>query len=108
MPATALKCRECKTEYALEARYVCEKCFGPLEVAYDLSGLAGDPDHQRRRIQAGPQNIWRYADFLPLAAGSPAAQRTRACIPSTVIATWSCNMPNRSGFSGRNQCFVLT
>src|SRR6266704_1273044 len=71
MPATALKCRECKTEYPLEARYVCEKCFGPLEVAYDFSALDGDPAHQRRRIQGGPQNIWRYADFLPLANGPP-------------------------------------
>jgi threonine synthase len=25
----------------------------------------------RRRIQGGPQNIWRYADFLPLAGGPP-------------------------------------
>jgi threonine synthase len=42
---------------------VCERCFGPLEVEYDLSGL--DPAETRRRIQAGPQSIWRYADFLP-------------------------------------------
>jgi threonine synthase len=42
---------------------VCEHCFGPLEVAYDLSGL--DAESTRRRIQAGPQSIWRYADFLP-------------------------------------------
>jgi threonine synthase len=42
---------------------VCERCFGPLEVAYELNGL--DPAETRRRIQAGPQSIWRYADFLP-------------------------------------------
>jgi threonine synthase len=63
MPAEALRCKECQTSYPLEARYVCENCFGPLEVAYDLTGL--DPDTTRRRIQAGPQSIWRYADFLP-------------------------------------------
>ena len=34
MPADALKCKECSTTYPLEARYVCERCFGPLEVAY--------------------------------------------------------------------------
>ena len=34
MPAEALKCKECSTTYPLEARYVCERCFGPLEVAY--------------------------------------------------------------------------
>src|SRR5680860_1920903 len=35
----ALRCKECHTSYGLEARYVCEHCFGPLEVAYDFSGL---------------------------------------------------------------------
>jgi threonine synthase len=59
----ALQCKECKTEYPLEARFVCDECFGPLEVRYDFSGL--DAQATRRRIQAGPLNIWRYADFLP-------------------------------------------
>jgi threonine synthase len=63
VPAQALQCKECQAEYPLEARYVCDVCFGPLEVAYDYSGL--DPEGARRRIQAGPQDIWRYADFLP-------------------------------------------
>src|SRR4051795_520626 len=63
MPATALQCKECQAEYPLEARYVCENCFGPLEVAYDFTGLHAD--ELRRRIQAGPLDIWRYADFLP-------------------------------------------
>src|SRR3954454_1719710 len=63
MPAQALQCKECQAEYPLEARYVCENCFGPLEVAYDFTGL--NADELRRRIQAGPLDIWRYADFLP-------------------------------------------
>src|SRR5436309_10199747 len=63
MPVEALKCKECGERYPLEARFVCEHCFGPLEVEYDRSGL--DPDETRRRIQAGPSTIWRYADFLP-------------------------------------------
>lgn len=66
MNAKSLTCRECGFEYPLEARYVCERCFGPVEVAYDYSTIAGDPESLRRRIQAGPQNIWRYADFLPV------------------------------------------
>jgi len=66
MAAANLKCRECGTSYPLEALYVCERCFGPLEVAYDHSRLReGGVDELRRRIQGGPQNIWRYADFLP-------------------------------------------
>jgi threonine synthase len=63
MPVEALQCKECGTSYPLEARYACEECFGPLEARYDLSDL--DPDHARRKIQAGPSTIWRYGDFLP-------------------------------------------
>ena len=59
----ALQCKECRTSYPLEARYVCEQCFGPLEVSYDFSRL--DAAEVKRRMQAGPQSIWRYADFLP-------------------------------------------
>src|SRR5918999_4549485 len=63
MPAESLKCKECGERYPLEALFVCDRCFGPLEVEYDLSGL--DPQGTKRRIQAGPPNIWRYVDFLP-------------------------------------------
>jgi threonine synthase len=65
MPPESLSCKECKTPYPLEARYVCERCFGPLEVTYAARADA-DPDALRRRIQAGPHSIWRYADFLPV------------------------------------------
>lgn len=75
MSATNLKCRECGSRYELGAEYVCGRCFGPLEAEYDLSRLAGDPEEVRREIQGGPQNIWRYADFLPLAGAQPAAAR---------------------------------
>src|SRR4051794_41235299 len=63
MALEALKCKECGEQYALEARYVCDVCFGPLEVEYDFSGLKAE--EARRKIQAGPPSIWRYADFLP-------------------------------------------
>jgi threonine synthase len=64
MPPESLRCKECKTDYPLDARYVCERCFGPLEVAYgSREGI--DPATIKRRIQAGPHSIWRYADFLP-------------------------------------------
>ncbi len=97
MAVTNLKCRECATEYPLEALYVCERCFGPLEVVYDhsrlLSGGERDStrpggngvDELRRRIQAGPQNIWRYADFLPVLDGPPAPSgrlTSRAGLPA--------------------------
>ncbi|HWI21409.1 MAG TPA: threonine synthase [Baekduia sp.] len=73
MAITHLKCRECGSEYDLGAQYVCNQCFGPLEVAYDHTALTTDVASLRRRIQSGPQNIWRYADFLPLAGRQPAA-----------------------------------
>jgi threonine synthase len=63
VPVQALQCKECRETYPLDARYVCERCFGPLEVAYAYDGL--DPEETRRRIQAGPQSLWRYIDFLP-------------------------------------------
>jgi threonine synthase len=67
MPPESLRCKECKTTYALDARYVCEQCFGPLEVAYAPRN-DDDPAALRRRIQAGPHSLWRYADFLPVQA----------------------------------------
>jgi threonine synthase len=74
MAATSLQCKECQTPYPLEARYVCERCFGPLEVVYDHDRI-DDVAEARRRIQGGPQNIWRYADFLPLEAPPASARR---------------------------------
>ncbi len=65
MAIESLKCKECGTAYPLDARFVCEQCFGPLEVAYDHGDL--DPAEVKRKIQAGSQGIWRYADFLPFA-----------------------------------------
>ncbi len=65
MPPESLRCKECQTIYPLDARYVCEQCFGPLEVAYAARGDE-DPGALRRRVQAGPHSLWRYGDFLPV------------------------------------------
>ena len=35
MPATALHCRICESEHALEAVGTCQRCFGPLDPVYD-------------------------------------------------------------------------
>jgi len=79
----ALRCRECDAEYALDARYVCDCCFGPLEVTYRQE-LPVDVPALRRRIQGGPQNLWRYADFLPLEAqpGPSTRQSSRFALPT--------------------------
>jgi threonine synthase len=74
LPADALKCKECSTTYPLDARYVCERCFGPLEVAY--TAPSGSADELKRRMQAGPHTLWRYADFLPLTGAARSALPT--------------------------------
>ncbi|MBI0295986.1 threonine synthase [Streptomyces sp. PRKS01-29] len=65
-PAVALSCRECGERFDLGPIFACEVCFGPLEIAYELP--AGDPEGLRRRIEAGPNSIWRYAPLLPVPA----------------------------------------
>jgi len=72
--ARDLTCKACGATYPLEARYVCERCFGPLEVHYEHAPVR-DVAEARRRIQAGPQNLWRYADFLPVDAPPGPANR---------------------------------
>jgi threonine synthase len=67
MPPESLICKECKTSYPLEARYVCEQCFGPLEVSY-AAREGVDVEELKRRIQTGPHSLWRYSDFLPVQA----------------------------------------
>ncbi|BCY15234.1 threonine synthase [Actinoplanes sp. L3-i22] len=69
-PARGLICRACRAEYPLAAQHACYECFGPLEVAYDEAALARVT---RAQIEAGPQNIWRYAALLP--AGQDPATR---------------------------------
>ena len=59
----ALRCKECSREYPVGAFNVCDFCFGPLEVVYDIEGIAAVAS--RERIEAGPASLWRYADFLP-------------------------------------------
>ncbi|MCP9944291.1 threonine synthase [Streptomyces somaliensis] len=65
-PAAGLSCRECGERFPLGPVFACEHCFGPLEVAYDLPDCG--PEELRRRIEAGPASIWRYAPLLPVPA----------------------------------------
>ncbi|HEY5267511.1 MAG TPA: threonine synthase [Acidimicrobiales bacterium] len=67
--ATGLQCRECGTAYPVEASYVCDFCFGPLEVKYDLE--AAKRTVTRKSIQDGPPSIWRYGALLPDPGESP-------------------------------------
>ena len=88
MAAEKLKCKECGSEYPLAALYVCERCFGPLEVAYGEQDGRADAGELRRRIQAGRADVWRYADFLPL-AGPPPGAGNRELPLAGVPAGWT-------------------
>jgi threonine synthase len=69
--AIALRCKECERLGELTAAYVCEYCFGPLEVEYDRDLIAARVT--RESIAAGPHSLWRYRDFLPCAPEDPNA-----------------------------------
>jgi threonine synthase len=59
-----LKCRECGARLPLTATYVCEECFGPLEVEYDYGVIREIISPER--IASGPRSMWRYHDLLPI------------------------------------------
>ncbi|MGE5659049.1 MAG: threonine synthase [Actinomycetota bacterium] len=61
----SLQCKECGEEYEPQAKHVCDLCFGPLEVKYDYDTLRRTVT--RQTIEAGPNSIWRYRSFLPVA-----------------------------------------
>jgi threonine synthase len=68
VPAIALRCRVCESDYALEAVGICSRCFAPLEPVYDWDELRRTL--RRPAIEAGPPSIWRYEQLLPVAAPS--------------------------------------
>ncbi len=59
----ALECRECHARYPVEARTICEECFGPLEPAYDLSAIDGVDF--RKHVESSAPSLWRYELLLP-------------------------------------------
>jgi len=59
-----LKCKECGERYPKEPIYVCETCFGPLEVEYDYEKIKADLT--KDTILSRNKNIWRYAELLPI------------------------------------------
>lgn len=59
-----LRCRECGRSYPKEPLYVCEYCFGPLEVDYDYERIK--KTLTKEVIASRPKNLWRYRELLPL------------------------------------------
>ncbi|MGA8912963.1 MAG: threonine synthase [Nitrososphaeraceae archaeon] len=58
----SLKCRECGKKYEPQLRYICEECFGPLDVIYDTSNVRKDIFVSRQ-----DKTYWRYFELLPIA-----------------------------------------
>lgn len=59
-----LKCRECGRKYPKEPLYVCEYCFGPLEVDYDYEKIG--KKLTKEVIESRAKNLWRYRELLPV------------------------------------------
>ena len=66
MYATHLVCKGCGSQHPLEARFACDRCFGPLEAAYDRDAIAAGVT--RELIESGPSTLWRWESFLPVDA----------------------------------------
>ena len=60
MQKTHLRCRECKKEYDPTFKYICDECFGPLDVHYDFPSLTKNTFVNRE------QTYWRYFELLPI------------------------------------------
>ena len=76
MKPSALRCKECCESYPLDARYVCEACFGPLEVDYDYDAIPRAP-HLRRRSRAGRRTCGDTASCCRSTARRPSALARR-------------------------------
>ncbi len=60
MTKVTLQCRECKKDYESVFKYICDDCFGPLDVKYDFPSVSKDTFANRE------QTYWRYFELLPI------------------------------------------
>ena len=59
-----LQCRECGRKYDVSPVYVCEFCFGPLEVMYRYDEIKERLTVEE--IMRRPKTMWRYKELLPV------------------------------------------
>ena len=59
---SALKCRECNKEYSPRFIYICEDCFGPLDVQYKIDTAITRNTFESR----SDLTYWRYFEILPI------------------------------------------
>jgi threonine synthase len=60
MTKISLQCRECKKEYESTFKYICDECFGPLDVKYDFPSISKNTFSNREHT------YWRYFELLPI------------------------------------------
>jgi threonine synthase len=60
MTKTTLQCRECKKEYDSTFRYICDECFGPLDVKYEFTPIS------KNTFVGREHTYWRYFELLPI------------------------------------------
>ena len=60
MTTISLQCRECKKEFDPTFKYICEDCFGPLDVKYEFPSVSKDTFANREHT------YWRYFELLPI------------------------------------------
>ena len=63
-----LRCRDCGKRFENQPLSMCDECFSPLEVSYDLESGQIRDTFTREAIARGPLNMWRYKALLPVAA----------------------------------------
>jgi threonine synthase len=59
-----LRCRECGAEYPPVRLVVCDACFGPLEVRYEIEAVK--EAFTRAVLAHRPGDLWRYRELLPV------------------------------------------
>ncbi|MBI3021283.1 MAG: pyridoxal-phosphate dependent enzyme, partial [Candidatus Omnitrophica bacterium] len=59
-----LKCRECGRLYPKEVVFVCEYCFGSVEVDYDYDAIRRALT--KAAVASRPPSLWRYRELLPI------------------------------------------
>ncbi|MDH3192288.1 MAG: threonine synthase [Nitrosopumilus sp.] len=60
MARISLQCRECKKDYESTFKYICDDCFGPLDVKYDF------PSVSKNTFVTREKTYWRYFELLPI------------------------------------------
>lgn len=74
-----LKCRECGKEYPAEKRSVCDDCFGPVKVNFNIDEVR--KTFTKSAISQRPRTLWRYFELLPVDDKNKIIDLGSSCTP---------------------------